>query len=152
MPGDRVRKYGYPFYGGAENISYGKSNAFETLLNHIIDDGIASRGHRNNIINDNHRCGGVFYCEHPSAISTTVFTYAFYVSSPDEGDVLKKTLNEWRETDKEDAKTKGWNGKGEVFSRISFEYPNLIKELKFGDNEVGIIKRDMEKELYPLEF
>jgi len=35
-----VRLYGFPFYGGAENISVGIKNPFEAILSFIIDDGI----------------------------------------------------------------------------------------------------------------
>ena len=37
---ERIQKYGFPFYGGAENISIGVSDPFEVVINLIIDDGV----------------------------------------------------------------------------------------------------------------
>ncbi len=50
-PVDRMKKYGYIFYGGAENICVNKNDAFSIILSLMIDDGVPTRGHRLNIFN-----------------------------------------------------------------------------------------------------
>ena len=54
LPWDRVARYGQWSGTIAENISYGaygESDARRIVLSLVIDDGVASRGHRDNILN-----------------------------------------------------------------------------------------------------
>lgn len=47
----RIRRYGRWLTTAAENIDYGSETAREVLISLIVDDGVASRGHRSNIFN-----------------------------------------------------------------------------------------------------
>jgi len=60
-PSDRVKKFG--FTGGAgENISYTEQSAREIVIVLLLDDGVPSRGHRNNILNPNYTKVGIGLC------------------------------------------------------------------------------------------
>jgi uncharacterized protein YkwD len=48
-----------------ENISYGQSEARQIVLQLLIDDGIPSRGHRDNLMNAAFDCCGVAINTHP---------------------------------------------------------------------------------------
>ena len=82
---DRIEKYGHPFYGGAESIVIGLDNPWEVALQLIINNGVKSRGDRENFMDPAHRCGAVSYCKHKVKGSVYIFTYAFYVSSLEKG-------------------------------------------------------------------
>lgn len=56
---DRLDRYGSWQIGAAENISYGKKTARDVVLQLLIDDNVASRGHRTNIFNPQHRFIGI---------------------------------------------------------------------------------------------
>ena len=47
-PSDRVSRYG-TWKSTAENLAWGPTDATDAVMMLFIDDGIASRGHRNNI-------------------------------------------------------------------------------------------------------
>ena len=57
--GSRISRYGTWGTGASENISYGYNTAREIVLQLLIDDGVASRGHRKNIMDKNSRYIGV---------------------------------------------------------------------------------------------
>src|SRR5205807_1362770 len=48
-----------------ENLTYGNDSARERLLTWLIDDGFASRGHRNRLMSENYRVAGVSCGPHP---------------------------------------------------------------------------------------
>jgi len=51
--GNRLKKFG-TFYGHCgENISYGKTNALDVVVQLFVDDGVPNRGHRTNLFNTN---------------------------------------------------------------------------------------------------
>jgi uncharacterized protein YkwD len=50
-PWDRIGKYGRILSTAGENISYGYDDPLEILVQLLVDDGVASRGHRENILN-----------------------------------------------------------------------------------------------------
>lgn len=45
-----MKRYGHVFFGGAEVIMNGSKNPIEIVINMIIDDGVANRGHRKSIL------------------------------------------------------------------------------------------------------
>lgn len=60
-PSDRIKKVG--FTGGAgENISYTEQSAREIVIVLLLDDGVKSRGHRNNILNPRYKKVGLGMC------------------------------------------------------------------------------------------
>src|SRR2546421_9851424 len=72
----RVKPYGTWQGGIGENLTYGNSSARERVLTWLIDDGFASRGHRNRIMSDNYRVAGVSCGGRPQFLSIFVFTFA----------------------------------------------------------------------------
>lgn len=56
---ERIRRYGQWHGSAAENISYGQGDAASVVRQLIVDDGIADRGHRNNIFDPNLKSVGV---------------------------------------------------------------------------------------------
>ena len=53
-------------WGAAENISYGKETALGIVLQLLIDDGVASRGHRKNLFGESLGTVGVACDTHGS--------------------------------------------------------------------------------------
>lgn len=56
---DRISRHGEWLGSCSENISYGEATARGIVLQLIVDDGVASRGHRTNIFNPNSTRVGV---------------------------------------------------------------------------------------------
>jgi uncharacterized protein YkwD len=50
-PWDRIGHYGKMRSAAGENISYGYEDPLEILVQLLVDDGVSSRGHRENILN-----------------------------------------------------------------------------------------------------
>jgi uncharacterized protein YkwD len=65
--GDRIRsaceKKFFPYL--AENVSYGSNTSLRIVLQLMIDDGVPSRGHRENIMNPELNSCGLFFTTHP---------------------------------------------------------------------------------------
>jgi uncharacterized protein YkwD len=58
MPTDRVHRYDRSLYAG-ENIDYGFQNARTVVVQLLVDDGVAGRGHRENIMRPEYGLIGV---------------------------------------------------------------------------------------------
>lgn len=139
--------FGFPFYGGAENISIGIKNPFELILSLIIDDGITKWGHWTNVLNPAHWCGGVAWSHHKKKGDVFILTYAFYISSLWKGDVINKQIAIWKQDDKEEAKEYGWDGSGELKSVVNFEFPHLIKTIDTPTQQI-ILAKDLNRMVY----
>lgn len=75
-PVERASNFG-DFEGSyAENIHYGKSDAFMIVASLLIDDGVKSRGHRKNILDKSFNYTGVAIGTHKVYSQMCVNTYA----------------------------------------------------------------------------
>ena len=74
---DRINRYVSDYIYGGENISYGPHSAREIVLDLIIDDGVASRGHRKNIFNPDFRSVGVGFGEHTTFRYVCVIDFSY---------------------------------------------------------------------------
>jgi uncharacterized protein YkwD len=73
---DRVARYGEWKTPISENIAYDSGTARDIVINLIIDDGVPSRGHRNNIFNSSYLVTGVSCGSHPLFGGMCVCTFA----------------------------------------------------------------------------
>lgn len=74
-PWARIKRYTRINGGAAENCQYGKSNPRKVIMQLAIDDGVRSRGHRNNIMNSRYRVTGINTGYHRRFKQQTVITY-----------------------------------------------------------------------------
>jgi len=72
----RVKPFGNWQGGIGENLAYGNESARERILTWLIDDGFASRGHRNRLMSDNYRVAGISCGPHPEYGTMCVVTFA----------------------------------------------------------------------------
>jgi uncharacterized protein YkwD len=73
---ERVARYGEWKTPVSENIAYDNGTARDIVINLIIDDGVPSRGHRNNIFNSSYIVTGVACGSHPLFGGMCVCTFA----------------------------------------------------------------------------
>jgi uncharacterized protein YkwD len=72
----RVAKYGNDNRYLAENCAYGSNEARDIVIQLLIDEGVPSRGHRNNIMNARYVHCGVAADKHPKYRHLCVIDYA----------------------------------------------------------------------------
>lgn len=72
----RVKSFGDWQGGIGENLAYGNESARERILTWLIDDGFASRGHRNRLMSENYKVAGVSCGSHPEYGAMCVVTLA----------------------------------------------------------------------------
>ena len=73
---DRVKPFGTWQGAIGENLSYGKESARERVLTWLIDDGVASRGHRKRLLSADYQVAGLSCGPHPSFGTMCVLTLA----------------------------------------------------------------------------
>jgi uncharacterized protein YkwD len=73
---DRVSRYGGWDRSLSENITYGSETARDVVVDLLIDDGVAGRGHRRNILNPESRYGGAGCAPHTRYRLVCVIDYA----------------------------------------------------------------------------
>ena len=76
QPWDRVNRYGTWSGKIGENVGYGDRTARESVISLIVDDGVPSRGHRDNIFGADFRVVGIACGTHPEWRSVCVTDYA----------------------------------------------------------------------------
>ena len=75
-PYSRMDRYGSWNRWAAENISYGSSTAVDVVMQLFVDDGVRSRGHRNNIFSRHGKVTGGYSGSHEKYSYMTCITYA----------------------------------------------------------------------------
>jgi hypothetical protein len=73
---DRVNRYGNWMESIGENIAYDAPTAREVVIGWIIDDGLASRGHRKHLFDPSYRVVGVALTPLPNSSNMFVATFA----------------------------------------------------------------------------
>ncbi len=72
----RLNQFGVQNVGIGENIAYGSLSAEQVVMNLVIDDGVASRGHRTNIFSPGWTVAGVGCGDHTTYQTVCVVDYA----------------------------------------------------------------------------
>ena len=75
-PASRVARFAVENGGVGENIAYGPTTAQEVVMNLIVDDGVADRGHRINLFQPNWSLAGAGCGPHAGYGSVCVIDYA----------------------------------------------------------------------------
>ena len=81
LPQDRISQFGTWSGGCAENISYGCKTAREIVVQLLIDEGVADRGHRKNILNPNATKVGIAFGNHAKYGYLSVMDFAYRYTS-----------------------------------------------------------------------
>lgn len=72
----RLGRFGNPVGGVGENLSFGNDTARERVINLLIDDGVANRGHRQRLLSPDFKVGGVSCGDHSQFGTMCVITLA----------------------------------------------------------------------------
>ena len=73
---ERIERYGEWQVRIAENIAYGNSSARQIVIFLLIDDGVKSRGHRENMLDPAYKTVGVSFGKHPVYSTMCVIDFA----------------------------------------------------------------------------
>lgn len=90
----RVNRYGNFSNGIGENIVYQSDTAREIVLGWLVDDGVATRGHRRNLLSSGYRFVGIAIGEQSSYGSMCVLTFAGTYAESGGGAPLQKPKGE----------------------------------------------------------
>lgn len=89
-PSERAaRRVGHQAYCG-ENISYGAMTAREHVIALLVDDGVASRGHRANLFNQTYHSLGIGIGAH--AVYQQMTVHLLCIDEPDDSKVARDTV------------------------------------------------------------
>ncbi|CAI2368827.1 unnamed protein product [Moneuplotes crassus] len=77
---ERMARYCKPSGMKGENISYKAGDGKETVLRLVVDDGVSSRGHRDNVFETRYNYMGVGFHDHPTWDNCVVLDYAGGIS------------------------------------------------------------------------
>ena len=72
----RIDRYCEKVMGCGENIDYGSESALEVVMSLFVDDGVKSRGHRNNLLNKEYKYCGYYSGKHSEYGCQTVQDFA----------------------------------------------------------------------------
>ncbi len=72
----RLDRYGKWMGKCGENICFGGKTGVDIIVQLIIDDGVATRGHRNNIFSKDYKVTGISAAKHSSYEICCVLDYA----------------------------------------------------------------------------
>ena len=72
----RVKPFGSWQGGIGENLTYGNESARERILTWLIDDGVATRGHRKRVMSEGYKVAGISCGPHPEYGTMCVLTLA----------------------------------------------------------------------------
>lgn len=75
-PAARARRHGHWMFRLGENISYGPATARRIVGSLLVDDGVAGRGHRDNILKPDFKVVGVALAKHPKYGCVCVIDFA----------------------------------------------------------------------------
>jgi uncharacterized protein YkwD len=75
-PARRASRYGNWLHGVAENITYGENPARDVVIQLLEDDGVADRGHRDNLLNPDWGVVGIACGPHRIYRQMCVMDYA----------------------------------------------------------------------------
>ena len=78
--GERIERFAQWDGTIGENIDYGDTNPEDIVVNLLIDDGVQTRGHRNNILKPEHLFAGVAYGDHADMEHACVIVFAQGIS------------------------------------------------------------------------
>ncbi len=73
---ERLDSFGIKSAGVGENIAYGPNTARDVIMNLIVDDGVANRGHRTNIFTSDWTAAGAGCGPHATYNTVCVINYA----------------------------------------------------------------------------
>lgn len=73
---DNIDIYSKDYEVAGENISYGSETARDVVVQLLVDDNVASRGHRKNILNPEYSQAGVSFGPHQEYETTCVIDFA----------------------------------------------------------------------------
>ena len=90
---NRLEKYGKPVSTYGENLSYGQSTGREVVIQLLIDDGVASRGHRLNIFNQAFKTIGTSAGTHKQYENMVTIDYAGGFTPIGEEDPMQVQMN-----------------------------------------------------------
>ena len=89
---ERLRRYGKVVNCYGENMAFRCDSALEVVLQMLVDDGVHSRGHRENLLNDEFRCCGGFSGLYKNKYQVTCIDYAGSFVKAGDADPIERIM------------------------------------------------------------